>query len=106
MPANKQSTAVVRQSAHVYTADGVLAATVDEVPTGGGTGSYFTPAGVLEEKTHPVASVFHARLISPDRSVPDQVREAATFDEAVQIAVDYTDRVGDRAAAARTLLEG
>ncbi len=104
MPAEPQVS--VSASARITTAAGVLAATIDEVPTGGGTGSYFTPGGVLEDKTHPVSSVWHVRLLSTDRSVPDQLREAGSYDEAVKIASAYAARLDERAAQARADIEG
>lgn len=91
---------VVSASARVSTPDGTLAALVDEVPVGGGT-QVKTIDGAPVEETHPLTSVYHVRLISPDRSVPDQLREAASYEEAIDVASKYAARLTERADQAR-----
>lgn len=94
------SNITVSASARVLTADGVLAALIDEVPVGGGT-QIKNVDGEPVEHVHPLTSVYHVRLISPDRSVSDQLREAASYDEAVDIGTKYAARLTERADQAR-----
>jgi hypothetical protein len=90
----------VSHSARITTAEGLLAAVIDEIPVGGGV-QMKTVDGKPEETVHPLTSVWHLRLISPDRSVSDQLREADSFDEAVKVGTAYAVKLADRAAQVR-----
>lgn len=85
---------VVVVSARVDTADGRPAAQIDLIDVGGG-GQVVTVDGVPEERVHPTSVVYHVRLLSPDRMLPDQLREAASWDEAVDVATRYAEKVAD-----------
>lgn len=96
-------------SARVRSSDGAVAASIDLVQIGGGTQTVNVD-GVLEDRTHPVRSVWHVRLLSPDRMIPDQLHEADDWDVAVDLAQRYAakydeaaTRVAEIAAGLRTL---
>ena len=87
---------VVITGAHVYTPDGRSAATVDLVDVGGGS-QIVTVDGVPEERVHPTSRVFHVRFLSPDRFIPDELREAASYDDAIALAVAYARKLAEHA---------
>jgi len=93
------SNAIVSTAARVTLPDGRLAATIDEVPVGGGT-QVKTVDGEKVETVHDSSKVYHLRLISLDRSVPDELREFSDYDEAVAAGVAYADRLEQSAAQA------
>ncbi len=80
--------------------DGTAVAQIERVLIGGGT-------RVIEgeEHTHPQFERFHVRLLSPDRMIPDELRETETYDEAVALAVRYADKRVEHAAAVAGLAE-
>ena len=84
-------------SARVDTADGAAAARIEMVDIGGGE-QVVTVDGQPEVRVHPASRVYHVRLLSPDRFVPDQLREAATFDEACALGVKYAAKLAEHAA--------
>jgi hypothetical protein len=83
-------------SARTLTADGQVAATIDLVEVGGGTQTV-TVDGVAEERIHPHAVAFHVRLISPDRMLPDELREVADYEAACTLAARYAARLDEHA---------
>jgi len=87
---------VLITAAQVYSGAGVLAATIDQVDVGGGSQTV-TVDGVPEERIHPASRVFHVRLLSPDRFIPDQLREAASYEAAVDLAVAYARKLDEHA---------
>lgn len=92
---------VVITGAQVLAGDGRVTATVDLVDVGGGS-QVVTVDGVPEERIHAAGRVFHVRLMSPDRMVPDQLREVGTYEDAVELGVAYARKLAvhaDRIAA-------
>lgn len=87
---------VVITSARVDTTEGVEAARIDRVEVGGGTQVKMVD-GKEEEITHDRSTVFHVRLLSPDRMLPDKLREAATYEEACQLGIAYADKLSQHA---------
>lgn len=83
-------------SARALAADGRLAATIDLVEVGGGI-QVVTVDGAPEERVHPQRSVFHVRLVSPDRMLPDQLHEVGDYDQACDLATRYADRLDEHA---------
>ncbi len=83
-------------SARVVTAAGRPAATIDLVDVGGGT-QVVTVDGAPEERIHPSSQVYHVRLLSPDRMLPDALREAATYGEAVELGTAYALKLDEHA---------
>lgn len=75
-------------SATVTIPDGTVVAYVEAVTVGGGTQTV-TVDGVPEVRTHPTFHRFHVRLLSPDRMISDQLCEAETYEEAVEIGMQY-----------------
>ena len=71
-------------AAQVVDGDGPALATIERVRIGGGI-------RVIEgeEHQHPTLHLFHVRLLSPDRMIPDELREAETYEEAVELALRY-----------------
>lgn len=84
-------------SARVVSADGTPVAQVDRVRIGGGT-QVVTVDGVPEERQHPTFYRFHVRLLSPDRMIPDELRETETYDDAVKLALRYALKRAEHAA--------
>lgn len=84
-------------SARTMAADGRVAATIDLVEVGGGTQTV-TVDGTPEERVHGHSVVYHVRLISPDRMLPDELREVAGYDEACDLADRYARRLDEHAA--------
>jgi hypothetical protein len=76
--------------------DGRVAATVDAVDVGGGSQTV-TVDGVPEERIHPKSRVFHVRFISPDRMLPDELREVDDYDLAVKLGVAYAEKLSEHA---------
>ena len=87
---------VVITSARVDTANGMTAATIEWVPVGGGT-QLVTVDGTPEERVHPSSTIYHVRFLSPDRMVPDELREVATYGEACALAVKYAAKLAEHA---------
>ena len=83
-------------SARALTADGRLAATIDLVEVGGGSQTV-TVDGTPEERVHPHSTVFHVRLISPDRMLPDELREVASYEDACDLAERYAAKLDEHA---------
>src|SRR5512135_1594822 len=83
-------------SARVDWADGKPAATITYVPTGGGS-QVRTVDGQPEETAHASGEVFHVRLLSPDPMLPDGLKDAASYEEAVQVAEAYAAKLAARA---------
>lgn len=89
-------------SARIDTADGRPAATVDLVEVGGGE-QVVTVDGTAEVRVHPRSRVYHVRLLSPDKFVPDQLREAATYEDACALGCKYAAKLTEHAARADEL---
>ena len=89
-------------AARVDTADGRPAATVAMVEVGGGE-QVVTVDGAPEVRVHPSSRVYHVRLLSPDRMVPDQLRETATYEDACKLGVAYAVKLAEHAARADDL---
>ena len=96
-------TDVVVTSARVDAKHGT-AATIDLVEVGGGTQTV-TVDGTPEERTHPASRVYHVRLLSPDRMIPDQLRVVATFDDAVKLAQTYAGKLDKHAGRVAAIAE-
>ncbi len=88
--------AVVITAARVDTGDGRAAATIELVDVGGGS-QVVTVDGTPEERIHPRSTVYHVRLLAPTRMLADELREAATFQAAVELAGEYARRVARNA---------
>ncbi len=97
--------AVTITAAEASTSDGTVVATITRVPTGGGIGGVFTPAGVHEFVTHPVGETFHVRCLSPDSTIPDQLLEAADYDAAAALAEAYVAKREQHAATVASLAD-
>jgi len=95
---------VLIMSARVDTPDGSTAAFVEWVPVGGGSQTV-TVDGVAEDRIHPSSSKYHVRMISPDRMVPDQLRDADTYDEACKLAVKYAVKLSEHAERVASLAD-
>lgn len=88
--------------AHVTVNDGPPLATVERVKIGGGTQTV-TVDGVPEDRVHESFYLYHVRLISPDRMIPDQLIETESYDEAVEAALKYGDKRVEHAARVEAL---
>lgn len=95
---------VVITSARVDAEGGRPAALIEWVPVGGGTQTV-TVDGVAQERLHPSSEVYHVRFISPDRMIPDELREADSFGDACALAVKYAARLGEHAARLAEIAE-
>lgn len=95
---------VVITAARVDAANGTVAALIESVPVGGGTQTV-TVDGVPEERIHPSTTVYHARLISPDRMIPDMLHTVDSYEEACALAVKYTARLNEHAAQIAALAD-
>lgn len=87
---------VVITAARIDTAGGLIAATIDLVEVGGGSQTV-TVDGVPEERIHQRSTVHHVRLLSPDRMIPDELRQVDTFEEAVSLGSAYAARLDEHA---------
>lgn len=90
-------------SAQIVNGDNVVAI-IDRIPVGGGT-QVVTVDGTPEERTHPTSTTYHVRLVSPDRMVPDQVRDTDSYEDAVDLSTRYAARVADAAGKLADLAE-
>ena len=88
---------VVITAARVQSEDGKPVAEISLVEVGGGE-QVVTVDGVKETRVHPRSVVYHVRLLSPDKFVPDQLREAASYEEACALGVKYAAKVTEHAA--------
>jgi hypothetical protein len=79
---------VVITATRVDLAAGTTVAQIEAVTIGGGTQTV-TVDGVPEERRHPTLHRYHCRLLSPDRMIPDQLLEAETYEEAVELGLKY-----------------
>lgn len=95
---------VVITGAQILASDGRIAATVDLVDVGGGSQTV-TVDGVPEERIHPARSVFHVRLLSPDRTIPDDLRETGSYEDAVKLGVAYARKLTEHAKKLAELAE-
>lgn len=93
---------VTIMAAEVRCPDGMLAATVDVVDVGGGSQAV-TVDGTVEDRVHPASRVFHVRLISPDRMLPDELRECDDYESACALGVEYARRLVEHRAAVDAL---
>ena len=84
-------------AARVDTADGREAALITLVDVGGGE-QVVTVDGAPEVRVHPSSRVYHVRLLSPDRMLPDQLREAPSFEDACALGEAYAGRLAEHAA--------
>lgn len=84
-------------AARVDTAEGRPAAAIAMVDVGGGE-QVVTVDNVPEVRVHPSSRLYHVRLLSPDKFVPDVLREAATFEEACALGVKYAAKLAEHAA--------
>lgn len=83
-------------AARVDTNNGTVAAVIERVAVGGGT-QLVTVDGVPEERVHPSSTVYHVRLVSPDKMVSDQLREAASYEAACELAEKYAAKLAEHA---------
>ncbi len=93
---------VVEITAARVTQDGTEVALVEAITIGGGV-QVVTVDGIPEERQHPVFHRFHVRLLSPDRMIPDQLREAASYEEACKLGLKYAAKLAEHAARADEL---
>ena len=82
--------------ARVDCADGRPAATIDLVEVGGGS-QVVTVDGTPEPRIHPSKRVFHVRLLSPDRMLPDDLREVDDYDSAITLGTAYARKLDKHA---------
>jgi len=95
---------VVTTGARVELDDGTIVAVVEAITIGGGT-QVITVDGVPEERVHPTFHRFHCRLLSPDRMIPDELRETETFDEATELGLAYAAKRIEHAASVAALAD-
>lgn len=88
--------------ANVTMPDGTVVANIERVLIGGGTQNV-TVDGVVEVRQHPSFNRFHVRLLSPDRMIADQLLEADTYDQAVEIGLAYAEKRAEHAATIESL---
>jgi hypothetical protein len=88
--------AAIVTSARVVSASGRVAATIDLVEVGGGSQTV-TVDGTPEERIHPARQVHHVRLLSPDRMIPDELREADSYEAAVELGERYASLLDEHA---------
>jgi len=88
---------VVITAARVEAGDGGEAARIDLIQVGGGE-QVVTVDGAAETRVHPRSSVYQVRLLSPDKFVPDQLRDAATYEEACALGTKYAAKMTEHAA--------
>jgi hypothetical protein len=91
-------------SARVMTLDGRLAATVDRVDVGGGS-QIVTVDGTPEERIHPTSTVWHVRLLAPNRMLPDELREEPSWEAATKVAEAYAAKLDENASRIAELAE-
>jgi hypothetical protein len=88
---------VIITEARIETADGKPAAVIALVEVGGGE-QVVTVDGVKETRVHPRSRVHHVRLLSPDKFVPDQLREVASYEDACALGLKYAAKMAEHAA--------
>lgn len=91
-------------SARVLTAAGETAAWIERVEIGGGSQTV-TVDGVPEQRVHPRSALYHVRLLSPDRMIPDQLRETDDYDTAVKVGQVYAGKLDVHAERVANLAE-
>lgn len=91
-------------AARIDLPDGRTAAEIATVGVGGGE-QVVTVDGAKEIRVHPSSQVYHVRLLSPDRMLPDQLREAASFDEAAELGLAYAAKLAEHAAQVDALAD-
>jgi hypothetical protein len=84
-------------TARVETAGGRIAALIAMVDVGGGE-QVVTVDGAPEVRVHPSSRVYHVTLLSPDRMVPDQLREAPSYQDACVLGITYAEKLAEHAA--------
>lgn len=82
----------------------VVAAAIDLVGIGGGSQTV-TVDGSPEERVHPLRQIYQVRFISPDRMLPDQLREADDYDSAVKLGRAYAAKLDQHKGALDALAE-
>ena len=70
---------------------------IERVRIGGGIQTV-TVDGVAEDRQHPTLHRWHVRLLSPDRMIPDELRDVETYDEACELALKYATKREEHAA--------
>lgn len=93
-------TVVLVMTAQVQAPDGTPVALIERVTIGGGIRMVEG-----EPQQHPTFERFHVRLLSPDRMIPDQLREVETYDEACELAEKYAAKREEHAAQVDALAE-
>jgi hypothetical protein len=81
-------------SARVDAQNGTPAALIEFVPIGGGIQTVSVD-GVPEDRIHPFSTMYHVRFISPDRMMPDELREADSYEDACALAIKYAAKLGE-----------
>ncbi len=92
-------------TAKVVLPDGTAVAQIERVQIGGGSQTV-TVDGVPEERVHPAFERWHVRLLSPDRMIPDELRDEETYEAAVDLAVRYATKRAEHADAIAELADG
>ncbi len=94
-------------AARVDLEDGTMVARIEAVTIGGGTQTV-TVDGVPEERQHPTLHRWHCRLLSPDPAIPDQLLDVETYEEAIEMGLQYAakravhaEQISELAAALR-----
>jgi hypothetical protein len=95
---------VVITSARVDTAEGVPAALIERVDVGGGV-QIQKIDGEDVEKVHERSTIYHVRLYSPDSALPDQLRDAETYEEACTLGIAYAEKLSEHAHRVAELAE-
>jgi pantoate kinase len=99
--------ATVITSAVTTDSTGTVVAELDRITIGGGVRTV-TVDGIAEDRTYDVTTVYHVRLLSQaGRQIPDELVEAATYDDAVALAEAFAtkcDENADKIAALRQAL--
>lgn len=93
---------VVITAARIDTADGQPAATVELVEVGGGE-QVVTVDGAAEVRVHPSSRLYHVRLLSPDKFIPDALRDVPAYEDACALGVKYAAKMAEHAARAGAL---
>ena len=72
------------------------AATISLTPVGGGTQVVMVD-GTPEDRVHPASEVYNVTLHTPDPMLPDEVRTADSYKEAVALGEEWAKRLAKHA---------
>lgn len=103
MPRSKTADVLIT-AAEIRLPDGRVAATIEAVGIGGGVQTV-TVDGIPEDRVHEVRRAFHVRFVSPNRMLPDELREVDDWDEAVKLAGSYAAKLDAHAEKLASLAD-